>query len=180
MRNINSKTKEEKKKNNIKILTIVTIIVVLFTISFAVFFYFNYDPNIKSLQENGYVLFEDGSYIKNYPEEGIDNDKWPYRISYTTISNDYSKIAVSSIWRYDSKETGYLNQLEDYEYSPLSNMANGTFYQSFKKNELGNFYHASYDFNNGTLICDASKTECNRYVQDFSKLKEEYYLVIKK
>ncbi len=176
--------KKKKKDNgvsvNIKTLTIVTIIIVIFTISFGIYCIKSHDNNRENILKNNYLITEDGDYRK-YTAGSLDDeynqDKMPYRVEYIIIKKDYSKISRHMVWRVDNEDT-YINQFYDFEYTPVSNIAKGSFNNVLKDGTF-NFYSVSYDFNNGKFICNAKEYECNMYVQDLMDLKEEYYSLIK-
>lgn len=176
--------KKKKKDNgvsvNIKTLTIVTIIIVIFTIFFRIYCIKSHDNNRENILKNNYLITEDGDYRK-YTAGSLDDeynqDKMPYRVEYIIIKKDYSKISRHMVWRVDNEDT-YINQFYDFEYTPVPNIAKGSFNNVLKDGTF-NFYSVSYDFNNGKFICNAKEYECNMYVQDLKDLKEEYYSLIK-
>ena len=176
---------KKKKKDNgvsvdIKTLTIVTIIIVIFTIFFGIYCIKSHDNNRENILKNNYLITEDGDYRK-YTAGSLDDeynqDKMPYRVEYIIIKKDYSKISRHMVWRVDNEDT-YINQFYDFEYTPVPNIAKGSFNNVLKDGTF-NFYSVSYDFNNGKFICNAKEYECNMYVQDLMDLKEEYYSLIK-
>lgn len=164
-----------------------TIIIILITIIIGLLGYIMIDKlnlidkNANSLIKAGYIKQEDGNYkayINGSEELEKDSEKLPYVLNYAIVKNDYSEISFHSEWRVDNKET-YINRWYDYKYNSSSNIAKGDFTEIWKKGDF-NIYHASYDFNNGNLICDAPQKECNNYAQDLINLKERYYSLIKK
>ncbi len=87
--------KKKKKDNgvsvNIKTLTIVTIIIVIFTIFFGIYCIKSHDNNRENILKNNYLITEDGDYRK-YTAGSLDDeynqDKMPYRVEYIIIKKD--------------------------------------------------------------------------------------------
>ena len=79
---------------NVKNLTVLTIIVVVFTVFFGIYCLKSHDSNKENILKNNYLITEDGDYRK-YTAGSLDDeynqDKMPYRVEYIIIKKDYSK-----------------------------------------------------------------------------------------
>ena len=173
-------SKNIEKKNNNKGLVIGLIVVICVLLLYIIIDKSNVvDSNIHKLEEAGYIKQDDGNYklIKSDSAGLEDKDDSLVMKDYIIIKGDYSKITEHFEWRVDNKDN-YWNDWYDYEYSPASNIAKGSFTEGTKKGSMPSIYSATYDFNNGSLICDAPSSRCNAYVQKFIDLKENYYSVI--